>query len=114
MRQLCREHFCAYVRQTMRKTLSILYREEPYNAFCILDHEGCGYLTLSTFLDSYVAGRSGLTPEEITAYFDMQNIFRGGEGRMTYAKFRGLFFPHMSLAGEDPVLDRSFAQTKTV
>ena len=41
----------------------------PDNAFGILDPEGLGYLTLDLILQSYVAGRSGLSPEDIRAYF---------------------------------------------
>ena len=84
-------------------------------AFGILDPEGVGYLSLSFILGSYVANRCGLTPEEITAFFEMQNIFRGGEGRLTFGKFRELFFPHMTLAGEDlHVLDnKNIKEVKT-
>ena len=32
----------------------------------------------------------------------MQNIFRDGKGKLPFAKFRMLFFPHMTLAGLDP------------
>ena len=78
----------------------------PDNAFGILDPEGLGYLTLDLILQSYVAGRSGLSPEDIRAYFSMQNIFRDGSGTLSFAKFRELFFPNMTLAGEDPILDR--------
>ena len=31
----------------------------------------------------------------------MQDIFRDGRGKLTYAKFRMLFFPKMTLAGHD-------------
>lgn len=34
----------------------------------------------------------------------MLNIFKNGQGRLTYAKFRGLFFPHMTLSGDDPIV----------
>ena len=34
----------------------------------------------------------------------MQNIFRDGTGKLPFAKFRMLFFPHMTLAGHDPEL----------
>ena len=73
-------------------------------AFGLLDPEGIGYLTLDLFLNSYVTGRSKLTPEEITKFFELQNIFKQGTGRLTYAKFRELFFPHLTLAGEDPIV----------
>ena len=70
----------------------------------MLDPEGLGYLTLDSIIKSYVTGRSGLTPEEIKSFFDMLNIFKNGQGRLTYAKFRGLFFPHMTLSGDDPIV----------
>ena len=57
------------------------------------------------FLKSYISSRSGLSPEEVTIFFEMQNIFVKGEGRLIYSKFRELFFPHMTLAGEDPAID---------
>ena len=44
-------------------------------AYGVLDPEGVGYLNLKFILSSYVAKRCGLTPEEITAYFEMQNVF---------------------------------------
>jgi len=47
----------------------------PDCAFGILDPEGVGYVSLELILQSYVAGRSGLAPEDIKAYFEMQNIF---------------------------------------
>ena len=62
---------------------------------------------MQSFLGSYVHSRCGLSPEEITAFFELQNIFRGGEGRLSFIKFRELFFPHLTLAGEDQhVLDK--------
>ena len=101
-RMLCREHFCAFVRMKLRQTLCELYKS-PEQAFGILDPEGLGHLTLELILNSYVVGRSNLTPEEITAYFELQNIFKDGSGKLACSKFRDLFFPHMTLAGEDPV-----------
>jgi len=47
-----------------------MYRN-PETAFGTLDPEGLGHLTLDLVLNSYVAGRCGLTPEEITAYFEL-------------------------------------------
>ena len=47
-----------------------LYRNADL-AFGLLDPEGLGYLTLDLFLNSYVTGRSKLTPEEITSFFEM-------------------------------------------
>ena len=76
-------------------------------AFGILDPEGVGYLSLGFILGSYLANRCGLKPEEITAFFEMQNIFHNGEGRLSFTKFREIFFPHHTLAGEDiHVLDK--------
>jgi len=43
----------------------------------------------------------------------MQNIFRDGEGRLPFAKFRELFFPHMTLAGEDPVMFKTVQEVRT-
>lgn len=80
--------------------MSIMYKTADI-AFGILDPQGQGYLTLQNILASYVVNRCGLAPEEITAYFAMINVFRGNQGRLTYAKFRELFFPHQTLAGED-------------
>lgn len=102
---LCREHFCAFVRQTLRQTLIVLYKS-PDLAFGLLDPEGTGSLTLDLFLNSYVSERSNLSPEEISDYFELLNIFKKGEGKLSFAKFRELFFPHMTLAGEDPILYR--------
>ena len=80
--------------------------KSPDISFGVLDPEGLGYLSLGSFLSSYVASRCGLTPEEIHAYFEMQSIFSRGDGRLSYTKFRELFFPQMTLAGEDQhVLD---------
>ena len=40
-------------------------------AFGILDPEGVGSLGLESFLGSYVHSRCGLSPEEITAFFEL-------------------------------------------
>ena len=97
---MCREHFVAYARQQFRQTLAIMYKSADI-AFGVLDPTGVGYLSLNFILSSYVAKRCGLTPEEIIAFFEMQNIFRDGEGRLIFSRFRELFFPHQTLAGED-------------
>ena len=70
-------------------------------------------MTLPLFLNSYVTSRSNLSPEEISAFFEMQNIFKDGEGKLKFAKFRELFFPHMTLAGEDPIIEKSFYDVRT-
>ena len=80
----------------------MLYKE-PYAAFGVMDHEGRGYLVLDDFRHGYVASRSGLSPEEITAFFTLQNSFpKERDTGLIFSKFRELFFPHMTLAGEDP------------
>ena len=110
---MCREHFVAFARQQLRKTLAIMYKSADI-AYGVLDPEGVGYLNLKFILGSYVAKRCGLTPEEITAYFEMQNVFQNGEGRLCFAKFRELFFPHHTLAGEDIALEaQSTKEIKT-
>ena len=73
----------------------------PDHAFGLLDPTGFGYLTLDLILKSYLVGRSALSPGEITDFFALQNIFKNGEGQLHYDKFRELFFPHMTLSGED-------------
>lgn len=83
-------------------------------AFGILDHEGKSYLTIDEILNSFIVSRSGLTPQEITIFFEMQNIFKGKKGQMIYSKFREMFFPHMTLAGEDPKLEIGYRKTSTV
>lgn len=90
-----------FARHSLRHTFTILYKE-PYNAFGIIDHQGKSYVTLEDFLNSFVATRSGLFPEEIIEFFELQGVFRSGKGQLIFAKFRELFFPHMTLAGEDP------------
>ena len=57
----------------------MLYKQ-PDTAFGVLDHEGVGYLTLSSILNSFVKSRANLSPEEISAFFELQNIFKNGEG----------------------------------
>ena len=89
--------------------------KEPYAAFGVMDHEGRGYLVLDDFRTSYVASRSGLSPEEITAFFNLQNSFpKEKDSGLIFAKFRELFFPHMTLAGEDPPnLQQAVKETET-
>ena len=84
LRNLCREHFLLFAKNVMQKAMVELYRNADL-AFGLLDPEGLGYLTLDLFLNSYVTGRSKLTPEEITTFFEMQNIFKDGQGKLTYA-----------------------------
>ena len=68
-----------------------------------MDHEGRGFLTLEDFTKGYVAARSGLNTEEIAAFFTLQNSFpKDRDTGIIFSKFRELFFPHMTLAGEDP------------
>jgi len=100
MKQLCREHFASFARLKLRQTLAIMYKTSDI-AFGSLDPEGHGYISLDSILTSYVSNRCGLAPEEISAFFEMQNIFKNKESQLTYIKFRELFFPHMTLAGED-------------
>ena len=90
----------------------MLYKS-PDSAFGILDPEGHGYVTLDQILNSFVKSRSNLSPEEIKAFFELQNIFRNGQGKLLFNKFRELFFPHMTLAGEDPVINREYALLKS-
>ena len=61
----------------MRKSLKELYKQ-PDLAFGLLDPEGLGYLTLDMILNSYITGRSKLSPEEIESFFELQNIFKNG------------------------------------
>lgn len=61
-----------------------------------------------------MTGRSNLTPEEITKFFELQNIFKAGKGRMPYVKFREMFFPHMTLAGDDPVIYKPSVEPRSV
>ena len=44
----------------------------------------------------------------------MQNIFKNKKGQMIYSKFREMFFPQMTLAGEDPKLEIGYRKTSTV
>ena len=104
---LCREHFCSFIRNSLRKTFSTVYKS-PYVAFGQIDPEAKGYIELNDILNSFVVNRSGLNSDDITKFFEIQNIFKGSEGRMIYAKFREMFFPHMTLAGEDPLLYQGF------
>lgn len=78
----------------------MLYKS-PDIAFGILDPTGIGHLTLDLILGSYVVARSTLSPEEITAYFELQSIFRNGDGQLSFTKFKEMFFPHLTLNGED-------------
>ena len=91
-RQLCREHFCAFVRAKLKNTLQTLYKA-PDNAFGMLDPSGLGHITLDAVLSSHLVPRTGLKPEELTAFFELKNIFKNGEGAINFAQFRELFFP---------------------
>ena len=50
----------------------------------------------------------------MTAYFELKSIFKDGQGRFQFSKFREFFFPHMTLAGEDPILERGIDEPKNL
>ena len=52
--------------------------------------------------------RVNLNAQEVIDYFEMQNIFRNGRGKLSFAKFKMIFFPQMTLAGEDPTPEKEF------
>jgi len=100
-RKLCKDHFVKYVRTLLRKTIRALYLGAE-KAFGAIDHTGLGYVTQDAFLQSYVAQRVPLTSEEINEYFFLENVYKDGDRSLIYDKFKNLFFPHLTMAGDEP------------
>jgi len=100
-RKLCKDHFVKYVRTLLRKTIRALYLGAE-KAFGAIDHTGLGYVTQDAFLQSYVAQRVPLTSEEINDYFFLENVYKDGDRSLIYDKFKNLFFPHLTMAGDEP------------
>ena len=89
----------ASVRQQISKAIIKMY-QSPLIAFGSFDPQGLGYITFKAFLENQVLSSVALIPDDIKAFFELNNVFKDGI-ELSFQKFRQLFFPHVTIAGFD-------------